>query len=295
MNVPIPLAPLAQFRTLIATAYPELEGSRLTLLTQGFDSVAVDVDESFIFKFPRHAEAERRLRTEARLLDAVRPLLAMTVPWLTLHDGPPLFSQHKKLRGEHLFAAQYEALPELARSRLAADMALFFAELHRLDPCKMEAAGAVAIGALLPPEEILRQALPLLPAELHDYAERTVAAWAALPPDPHGLTYGYFDGHGWNMAFDHVKQRLNGIYDFGDSGLGPLHQEFVQPSLISRDLAARIADEYEALTGRALDHERIELASGVLRLSELGGFAGEPERIPAALQAVADWAALPPR
>ena len=46
---------------------------------------------------------------------------------------------------------------------------------------------------------------------------------AAMPPDPLGTVYGFFDGHGWNMAFDHARGRLNGIFDFGDSGFGPLH------------------------------------------------------------------------
>src|SRR5919106_64050 len=62
---------------------------------------------------------------------------------------------------------------------------------------------------------------------------------------PYGTTYGFFDGHGWNMAFDHTTNRLNGVYDFADSGFGPLHQEFIYTNLIARDLTARIVAEYE--------------------------------------------------
>src|SRR5690606_774304 len=103
----------------------------------GWDCVAVDVAERLIFKFPRHARAEENLTREARLLSAVRPKVTMTVPNLSLHQGPPLFSRHEKIDGEHLVTAQYEELPEGAKQRLAVDMGLFYAELHGLDRLTM--------------------------------------------------------------------------------------------------------------------------------------------------------------
>ena len=227
---------------------------------------------------------------EARLLRVIRPAVTMPVPDLTLHPGPPLFSGHIKLKGEHLLTRHYERLPVRARERLAADMALFYAQLHSLDACDLEAAGAGPIEIWLQPEDIFRQAWPILPSGLRPYAERTVFAWQQLPPDPYGTTYGFFDGHGWNMAFDHTSNRLNGIYDFADSGFGPRHQEFIYSNWIAADLIARIIAEYEVLTGLALDRQRIDLLSGVLRLSELAQFADDPDHAAAMVQTVADWA-----
>lgn len=194
-------------------------------------------------------------------------------------------------RGEHLLTAQYELLPVEPRQRLAADMALFYAQLHDLDAGDMETAGAGPIEPWLPPEEVIRKVRPVLPSRIRAYADHTIAAWRQLPPDPYGTTYGFFDGHGWNMAFDHAAKRLNGIYDFGDSGFGPLHQEFIYTNFIGRDLTARIVAEYEALSGLALDRERIDLLSGVLRLSELAELADDPVHVAAMVQFVADWAA----
>jgi hypothetical protein len=284
---------LAALRGVIVAAFPELELARFTLHAAGWDSFAVDVDDRLIFKFPRHAAAETRLKAEAGLLAAVRPAVTMQLPDQQLHLGPPLFSRHEKLKGEHLLAAHYEKLPVQARERLAADMALFFAELHAIDDRRMAAAGAGPIGSWLPPDEILREAWPRLPDELRGYAERTIDALQRMPADPCGKTYGYFDGHGWNMAFDHTAGRLNGIYDFGDSGFGDLHQEFMHPNWISPDLTDRIVTEYEALTGRTIDRERVTLLSGVLRLSELGG--SDPVRAASIVKSVADWAAYQER
>lgn len=282
---------LDALQATIVDRFPEHRDGRFTLLTAGWDCVAVDVDDRLIFKFPRHDDARQALVTEASLLAVVRPKLTMPVPELSLFSEPTPFSRHAKLPGEHLVTAQYEQLPVTARDRLAADMALFYAQLHELPADAMKAAGAAPIGAWLPPDEILRRVWPVLPPELHAFAERTIGAWQGLPPDPHGTIYGFFDGHGWNMAFDHDRQRLNGIYDFGDSGFGDLHQEFIYSNFISRDLTARTVAEYEALTGRVLDRERIELLSGVLRLWELAEAPADVEHGPTMLQWVADWAA----
>ncbi|GAA2826393.1 phosphotransferase family enzyme [Aminobacter aminovorans] len=286
-----PDAALGAFRAAIVRSFPELEGASFTLLAPGWHSDAVDVDDRLVFKFPRHEAAEQALAREARLLGLVRTGVTMPVPDLRLHAGPPMFSHHGKLRGEHLLTRQYEALPERARQELAEKLGLFYAEIHRLDRPALEAAGARPIEAWIVPEEILRRIRPVLPEGLCAYADRTVAAWQELAADPHGTTYGFFDGHGWNMAFDHAAQRLNGVYDSADSGFGDLQQEFIYSNFISRDLTARIVGEYEVLTGRHLDRQRIELLSSVLRLSELAGSADDPEHLPAMLGHVADWAA----
>jgi hypothetical protein len=277
-------------RAAITGSLPELSDSKFTLLTAGWDCVAVDVDGRLIFKFPRHEAAEEALVREASLLAVIRPAVTMPVPDLTLHPGPPLFSCHIKLEGEHLLTRQYDLLPDEPRQRLAADMALFYAELHSLDACAIEAAGARPIKPWLRPEDILRRVWPVLPSRLRLYADRTIAAWQELRGDPYGTTYGFFDGHGWNMAFDHARNRLNGLYDFADSGFGPRHQEFIYSNLIGPDLTARIITEYEVLTGLALDRRRVDLLIGVLRLSELAEYADDADHAAAMTQNVADWA-----
>ena len=93
------------------------------------------------------------------------------------------------------------------------------------------------------------------------------------------------------MAFDHTSKRLNGIYDFGDSGFGPLHQEFIYSNWIAPDLTARIVTDYEALSGRSLDRRRVDLLTGVHRLSELAELADDVDHVGFALRAVAAWAA----
>ena len=281
-----------EFRSLITNIFPELTASVFRLATKGWDSIAIDVDDRLIFKFPRNPAAERALLKEAALLGILGPSLSIAVPDMRIHDGPPIFSSHAKIQGEHLITDDYEALPNAARQRLGDDLARFYAELHDLDDDRMRALGA---GPILPwqsPETVRDKALPLLSSELASYAENLIWDFQALPPDPYGNTYGFFDGHGWNMAFDHAAGRLNGLYDFADSGFGPLHQEFIYSNFISPDLTARIVSAYETLTGRRLDRRRIAILTGFHRLSELAELADDPAYIGAKIDSVTAWAAV---
>ena len=277
------------FRSLVIAAFPELRTSRFELATAGWDSLAVDVDDRLIFKFPRHAAAEKGLLREARLLAAIRPKVSMPVPDLRIESGPPLFSCHEKLKGAHLVSSQYDRLGDPARQRLGEALGRFYAEFHGLDRETMTAAGARSVEPWQTPAAIRQRALPLLKDGVRERAAVQIAAFEALAPDPHGVTYGFFDGHGWNMAFDHSGERLNGIYDFADSGFAPLHQEFIYSNFISPDLTERVISTYEALTARAIDRQRVAILTGVHRLSELAQLADMPQHAPDIVRSIETW------
>ena len=276
-------------RAVILDRFPEHAGGQFELLAEGWDSVAVDVDDQLIFKFPRHPHGEAALRREVAILDVVAPAVSMPVPKLDLFEQPQTFSRHIKIAGEHLVTAQYDQLDERSRQRLGDQLGCFYAELHAIDDSAAVAAGALPVDTWMDADTILRQTWPVLPHELRPFAQATMARWAALTADPLGQTYGFFDGHGWNMAFDHAARRLNGVYDFADSGIGPKHQEFIYSNLISHDLTARIITAYEGHTGRDIDRERVDLLTATHRLWELAVEAHLPDNIAGLLAALDAW------
>jgi aminoglycoside phosphotransferase (APT) family kinase protein len=281
---------LAGLRDIIVAAFPELADKSFALAPRGWDSIALDVDNRLIFKFPRHEAAAARLRKEARLLGVIRTRVAMPVPDMALIEGPPLFSRHTKLAGDYLTPAAYASMSEAGRDRVAGQLAGFYAELHALDRSQLASFGAGPITPWLGAARIAHVALPRLPRALRGRGQESLDRYERLLPDPCGETYGFFDGHGWNMAFDAVSERLNGVYDFGDSGFGPLHQEFIYSSLSSFDLTHRIAAAYEGLTRRQLDRERIDLLTGVHGLSELAEIAeDDPAKVRVAVARVVAW------
>ncbi len=273
----------------MAAAHPDLAGEPLRVLQAGWDCLAVQAGARAILRVPRDAEAEATLRREARLLNAISPRVRLPVPRLALHEAPRLHSRHVAIPGEHLLPTGYAGLDERARDALAEALAGFFADLHAIPRAVTDAAGALPLEPCLPSDAILARALPRLPEGLRASAEATVRAWAALGPDPLGEGFGHFDAHGWNMAFDHAAGRLNGIYDFGDAGIGPRHGEFVAPHLVGRDLVRRLLPRYERITGRLVDRDRVRVLTGAHRLWELAVEAGNPATEPLMLAGVLDW------
>ncbi|MBH9390308.1 aminoglycoside phosphotransferase family protein [Pseudomonas aeruginosa] len=273
-------------------ACPELADATFAILAAGWHSPAVEVGGRGVFKFPRGAEAAAALLREAAVLRLVRPAVSLPVPAPQVFAGPPLFSRHEKLPGGYLLGEDYRRLDEPARQAVGDALGRFYAELHRLPPARMRAVGALPVRPWESPAAMRRRALPLLPAAWRERAERLVREYAKLPADPLGSIFGFFDGHGWNMAFDSEAGRLNGVYDFADAGIGPLHQEFIYSAFIDADLTERIVAAYERFSGRRLERRRIALLTAAHRLSELAELADEPRHLPEMLAGALDGLAL---
>ncbi|MCO6391887.1 phosphotransferase [Aliihoeflea aestuarii] len=276
-----------ELRAAITDAFPELTESRFSVAGRGWHSLAIDIDGRFIAKFPQGADAEKALLREARLLAAVRPHVSLPVPDMQLVEHPVVFSMHRKLAGSTLLRADYECLSEVAKTALADKLAQFFAELHVIDPAHMRATGAGPVEWWDVRAETLAPVWAQLPAPVAELAE---AVWrdyvARIWPDE---VYGFFDAHGWNMAFDHKAQRLNGIFDFADSGFGPVAREFVPVSLISLDLARRAMAAYEMRTGRHVRTSDVYLLTAAARLSEFAGAIETGEHVDTMRDLVIDW------
>jgi hypothetical protein len=150
----------------------------------------------------------------------------------------------------------------------------------------MQQVGAVGVDPWMAPDDIVAGALPKLPRGYKGFLERTITAYSRLSIPGDELVFGYFDGHGWNMAFDHSTGLLNGVYDFADSGFGARHRDLSYSSWISADLTLRIIERYEQLARVAVNRERVMLYTSALRLAELAeGFLDED----LAISNVTDW------
>jgi aminoglycoside phosphotransferase (APT) family kinase protein len=273
----------AAYPAAIAAVRPDLAGAPLRLHTRGWDSDAVEAG-GVIFKFPKHAEATQRLRREARLLALIGPRVPLRVPEMRLYEAPRVFSEHAMIPGEVLETHDYDRLSSAQQAALAAALAGFYAALHAIP-----VEEAVAAGVEIKPEwlsfEVCRPVLTeRLPAELRDFATRAFAAYAALPEERQVL--GYFDGHGWNMAFDRGGGVLNGLYDFADAGLGPPSRDFTYSNLTSGALTARIVAGYEQRTGRIIPRQTVAVRTAVHTLAEL---ASDDADVDGFLAAVRRW------
>jgi len=268
---------IGRFRDRIAALAPELAASSIVLRGDGWDSLALEVGGEWIFKFPRSPEATERLRREVRLLALLRSRLSITVPDMVLHEADGPVSQHRKIPGEFLLTAGYDVLPAARRTVLADQLALMYAELHAIPRGEAEAAGARRLAPWPDPAALQVRLAPRLPAHLQAFLERTLAGSAAPSMPPADEVFGYFDGHGWNMAFDHATGTLNGVFDFADSGFGTRVRDLSFTSWIHPALTRDIARRYSALTGIPVDPEDAVRHNSLLRLVELADGVPVPE------------------
>lgn len=292
-EIPVHMS-LERLRELAVAGHPQFAGARFTILADGWDSVALDVDDRYIIKFPRHEEAEQSLRREVLLLSIIGPRVLMPVPRMDLHDIPVTHTIHAKLPGRALDPVAYAAVPESMRVEIGKRLGQFYAHLHAINSDLLANAGAGPVQEWLDAETIRQRIEPHLPPALAPWADKALEKLAGLGPDPHGITYGLFDGHGWNMAYDPEQNRFGGVFDFGDSGFGPLHQEFVYSNLIAPDLTERIIASYEQHTGRELDRARVTLLTDIHRLWEIAEEHENAEGMTAMIAAAEAWFAMRP-
>ncbi len=252
----------------IAAAFPDLAGATIEPLGEGHDCRTWMVAGDVVVKEPLHPAASAALALEARVLAVLAGKITLTIPNPRFCTGPPALSRHDLLPGQQLLWDDFAALTAAERDLLAQDLARFHAECHSVLTVELRAAGADPAKPW-PAPDTARAALDALPSSHRALAREVLAGWAALPEDPLGEVWGHFDAHGWNMAFDPVQRRLSGIYDFGDSGFGPLHRDLIYSALISFDLTLRLGRAYRALTGLPIDLDRLRLLSGAHRLWEL--------------------------
>jgi aminoglycoside phosphotransferase (APT) family kinase protein len=67
-------------RMLIETRFPQFRPARVESLGPGWDNTAFCVNESWVFRFPRRQAAVPFMEAEMRLLPALAPRLALSIP-----------------------------------------------------------------------------------------------------------------------------------------------------------------------------------------------------------------------
>ena len=261
---PGPSLDIDELRQRVAAVAPELADAPFEVLSGGWDSVALDIGDRWIFKFPRTPALIASARREFAVLNLVRPRASLPVPSLRLYeDSAGLFSRHEKIPGRALLPEEYPALDEGQRAALADKLARFHADVHTIPIADARAAGARDVFPLRPFEQ-MRTALDASPRTR--VLLETVDRVAALPEDR--TIFGQFDGHGWNMAFDHARGVLNGLYDFGDAGIGTLHRDLGYSAWLDPELCRMVVRRYREITGHPADPEAAVLSNWALRLSE---------------------------
>lgn len=130
---------------LIGSQFPELLPLEVTLKGEGWDNVVFQVNEEFLFRFPRRQIAVSLLLNEACILPKIRPRLPLPIPELIYQGQPDAkfpwpFLGYRFLKG--VTACQVH-LSLAEREKLAPVLAHFLSKLHQISGAEAQSLGAI--------------------------------------------------------------------------------------------------------------------------------------------------------
>jgi len=198
----------------IRNIFPQ-EIDTYTLHEGGDDFVILEVNQSWMFRFPRNSASSAAMKIETNFLSEFGPVSPLPVPARNyISDG---FVGYRKIQGEQLSFALFANLSKSARARVAQQLGNFLSALHNF-PVEKAANIGIAHAWNGLHHQTGRYFLEHVAPKLSSTARKNSV------PLMESLLAEEFEGkiiHGDFYLPDHVfynegKQELSGVIDFGD-------------------------------------------------------------------------------
>lgn len=121
---------VAEAKRAVFQTYPQFRERRLSFLGEGWDFRLFELEERWLFRFPKHENGVVKLARETQLLSRLAPYLSLPVPrYLFAYGGVPRrsspFAGYEKLPG-----IPADTAPKYDRLVVARQLASFLGELH---------------------------------------------------------------------------------------------------------------------------------------------------------------------
>lgn len=221
----------------IQRAYPDLPIVSARVNEEGQNNVVLVVNEEYIFRFPRYAEALKQLETEVAILTGIQDAITLRIPrpLFTRLDAPAggqAFMGYLLIPGVQLWRETMAAIQdESVLDRLADQLAGFLKELHSV-PVREAIACELSLDDTA---EVCADIYARMQARCLPHMRPDARAWAAqhfenFLSDPRHFDYTPVLKHSdfgmGNILFDPTTQTITGIIDFGSTSLGDPAYDF---------------------------------------------------------------------
>lgn len=271
---------LSQIRTVLpAVTFEQVEQ------TSGQFNDIVILNSEWVFRFPRYRAGVAALRSETRLLDALRGRLPLAVPEPVYRSfDPPVpglaFMGYRRLPGEPLYAETLAGVAdEWARDDLAGQLAAFLRALHSLPVADLHTSEGLAVLPQVQDRRDQWAALygaardKLYPAMRPDARREVTAHFERYLDDPalHNFTptlrHGDFGGS--NILWDPLTRFATAVIDFSACALGDPALDLASISTMGLDFYDRLVPRYEPdPSRRSVLLARARFYSGTFALME---------------------------
>jgi aminoglycoside phosphotransferase (APT) family kinase protein len=247
-------------------AFPE-DGLLLpvSLIGEGFGSIAVETVGGVVFRIARTAEVGRHFAKEARVLPDMQPYLPNMIPRPRYYRASTPYFEHgvigyRKLAGQPLDPAIAQR-PEAAR-QIAGQVAAFLHDLHHVPLHTIAPAydpTAIRLSWARWRDRVMPAITDFLTAEEYTKLEQW---WRKLLEDDRLLGYEPTVIHGdlWfgNLLVD--GRRLVGVIDFQHIAIGDPAQDFITQLYLGEEFMRMVLAAYRGLGKRRVANFEHRLA-----------------------------------
>jgi len=234
---------------VIQDEFPKLAIQSIKVLSNSWNNVVADINDEWIFRFPRSESFIPVLERERVLLDNLRQCLSLPIPYYQFVGVRTVFVGYRKICGEPLSRELYLTFSHEERQAIADTLALFLDQLHK----NVNVNETITLGyeprriSLYWIEESIRGTLSSSDVE-HMILE-AIAYLKEYVDEKHEDVFLHNDLHGENLALNLKEKRITGIFDFSDAVIGNYAVDFRRFFDIHEDLAFRISASYSKMRG----------------------------------------------
>lgn len=237
-------------KEVLQAELPDFAVHSVSIIETGWDHLVAEINNEWIFRFPRATESISNLDREKRLLDFLKNHLSLSIPQYDFVGKKTAFVGYRKIPGIHLRRQTYLKLTAVERYHVAYTLANFFTELH----AAVNTHQALQWGYTnyYPPLEAIEQELfGTLPLEIDAMMQKAVFQAKKDLSSEQNLVFFHKDVNGDNLAFNLITKQITGIFDFSDAGIGPFSWEFGELFVVHEELAQLTAQIYKELNNVA--------------------------------------------
>lgn len=219
--------------TKIHQEYPDFVIEAIEFLEAGFDSEAFLINDSFVFKFSRHARAAANLYKEVTVLNEIRNQLPLKVPKIYfLGKSDPLdqfaFVGYERIMGVPLNKEILTTLSAEEKETLAKELSIFFKTLHTIElRTKLKGLEIDKKAKAAYEYQVIKEAAyPLLKRSVQREIDEVYQR--ILNQDfSYKKCLMHNDFGASNVYYDLKAKRISGVIDFGDVAIYDRDMEFI--------------------------------------------------------------------
>ena len=246
-------------REAILKAFPHFKDLPMSFNHRGWTSVIVDIDDTYICKFPRGQEKYDHLKNEHQLISMLKKnITGVEFPERTHIEADVPFFIHKKIKGEHFPLEAYQKADENQRQAFKKSVVDFLVQMHSVRVEDFKGCAPIKDEKLPPLAELEPVLENDFSGEASNKAKKILRDFNAAA-SAKKLVVGHYDMHGYNFVVDPKTKKIIGIFDFDEVAIGSAEFDLRElPLHYGPDVGKEIIEAYNKKAKCPVNMDRLE-------------------------------------